>query len=204
MSECSEISLILGPFEDGELEPHEMQEVARHLAACSNCEKALSDYNAIGRQLRDLQSLPPLEDFARAVAQRIEKLPISWRARFNRFVGEINDRMAAAVAIVATAGAVAILTALVVTPYITSHTRKPVANELSGASIAKLSDRGASNLAEATDQDTAQVAPSPAAAEIAGDSRAVISRLESEIPSVAVWSEPENDTTVIWLPEQQP
>jgi len=34
------------------------------------------------------------------------------------------------------------------------------------------------------------------------DSHAVISRLESRSPSVAVWSEPHHDTTVIWLPDQ--
>jgi hypothetical protein len=34
------------------------------------------------------------------------------------------------------------------------------------------------------------------------DSHADISRLESENHSVAVWSEPRRDTTVIWLPEQ--
>ena len=36
-----------------------------------------------------------------------------------------------------------------------------------------------------------------------GDSHAVIKRLESEIPTTAVWSEPENGTTVIWLPSEQ-
>jgi hypothetical protein len=34
------------------------------------------------------------------------------------------------------------------------------------------------------------------------DSHADISRLESENHSVAVWSEPRRDTTVIWLPDQ--
>jgi negative regulator of sigma E activity len=34
------------------------------------------------------------------------------------------------------------------------------------------------------------------------DSHADISRLESANHSVAVWSEPRRDTTVIWLPDQ--
>jgi hypothetical protein len=37
---------------------------------------------------------------------------------------------------------------------------------------------------------------------MAEDSQAIISRLEAEMPSVAVWSEPQSDTTVIWLPDQ--
>lgn len=200
MSECSEISLMLGPFEDGELEPHEMQEVARHLAACTSCEKTLNDYNSIARELRAALSLPPLEDFARAVDRRIERLPTPWRERVSRFLGEINERMAAAIAIIATAGAVAVLTALAVTPYLRGH----LSNKLSGTSIAKLANQGEARLAAATDQEAAQIASSPEVTEAAGDSHAVISRLESQIPSVAVWSEPENDTTVIWLPEQQP
>ena len=36
------------------------------------------------------------------------------------------------------------------------------------------------------------------------DNHAQIDRIESSAPHVAVWSEPSQDTTVIWLPEQQP
>ena len=32
----------------------------------------------------------------------------------------------------------------------------------------------------------------------------IISKLETSNPDVAVWSEPSQDTTVIWLPDQQP
>ncbi len=44
MAECSEISLMLGAFEDAELEPNEMQEVAYHLARCDSCSSILSDF----------------------------------------------------------------------------------------------------------------------------------------------------------------
>ena len=36
-----------------------------------------------------------------------------------------------------------------------------------------------------------------------GDSHAVIKRLESQVPTTAVWSEPEHGTTVIWLPSDK-
>ena len=56
----------------------------------------------------------------------------------------------------------------------------------------------------AAEQAPVQLASAPADMNAAAeDSQTVISRLESEIPSVAVWSEPQNDTTVIWLPDQQ-
>ena len=51
------------------------------------------------------------------------------------------------------------------------------------------------------DEDSEQLASTPNLNP--GDSHAIIKRLESEIPTTAVWSEPENGTTVIWLPSEQ-
>ena len=61
MADCREIAPLLGFFEDSELEPHEMQEVARHLAYCKGCETTLSDYAALGRRLRGAAAQPSLE-----------------------------------------------------------------------------------------------------------------------------------------------
>jgi hypothetical protein len=51
-----------------------------------------------------------------------------------------------------------------------------------------------------------QAANAPAALASAAGSEpgAIISKLETSNPDVAVWSEPTEGTTVIWLPEQQP
>jgi hypothetical protein len=54
--------------------------------------------------------------------------------------------------------------------------------------------------AAAPDQVANAAANEPTMAD--NDSHADISRLESENHSVAVWSEPRRDTTVIWLPDQ--
>ena len=43
----------------------------------------------------------------------------------------------------------------------------------------------------------------PAHHEVEEEHEAVIYKLESDIPSVAVWNEPRMGTTVIWLPDQQ-
>ena len=67
------------------------------------------------------------------------------------------------------------------------------------------------SLAVANSDHNASAAPAPAQVADAtaseptmadNDSHADISRLESENHSVAVWSEPRRDTTVIWLPDQ--
>src|SRR5712691_6556195 len=86
MAECSEISLLLGAFEDSELEPNEMQEVAYHLARCERCTAALSDFATIGRGLRDIAPEPMLGGFAAAVISRIDALPRPFWVRISRFL----------------------------------------------------------------------------------------------------------------------
>ncbi len=206
MSDCNQISLLLGPFEDGELEPHEMQEVARHLATCSSCEELLGDYNAVGRELREVIAIPPLTGFAAAVDARIAELKTPLRERIGAFFESLNERWAAAFAMVSMAGAVAVLTALVLTPYL----RRSMDSGMQNAPMAKMEMPAGPSLASTTtDQDSTraivptdteprQLASNPSA--MSGDSHTVIKKLESEIPTTAVWSEPENGTTVIWLP----
>jgi hypothetical protein len=207
MTQCEQITLLLGPFEDGELEPHEMQEVARHLATCKSCEELLGDYSALGRELREIVSLPPLTGFAAGVNARIEELRPPLRERIGAFFESLNQRWAAAFAMVSMAGAVAVLTALVLTPYL----RHSVGNGSHTSSLASAQTPSAHSLANTTTDpegarslmpsENEQLASTPDMNP--GDSHAVIKRLESQIPTTAVWSEPENGTTVIWLPSEQ-
>jgi hypothetical protein len=208
MKDCEQFTLLLGPFEDGELEPHEMQDVARHLAACKSCEELLGDFNSLGRQLREIITIPPLTGFAAGVNARIVEHRVPVRERIGAFFESLNQRWAAAFAMVSMAGAVAVLTALVLTPYLR--------NSIGGAqpaAMAKADSAIAPTLASTTtDQETTR-ALMPSADESQqmasslstnhGDSHAVIKTLESEIPTTAVWSEPENGTTVIWLPSEK-
>ncbi len=212
MAECSEISLLIGPFEDGELEPHEMQEVARHLATCSSCDQVLNDYSQIGRDLRGVSTVPPLDGFAQGVLTRIAALPIPRRQRIAQWFDELVSGVSGTLAMGALAAAVALVTAIIVTPYaqqrISSRT-SPLAS-MAEKAVARLESplRGADGAASVPATEGAPVIeskaePSAMTALASRDSHAIISRLESEIPSVAVWSEPQSDTTVIWLPEQQ-
>src|ERR1700732_5514622 len=98
MNDCNSITLLLGPFEDGELEPHEMQEVARHLATCKSCEELLGDYNVIGRELRELITIPPLTGFAAGVNARIAARRPPLRERIGEFFEGLHQRWAAAFA----------------------------------------------------------------------------------------------------------
>jgi anti-sigma factor RsiW len=207
MKDCELIAPLLGAFQDGELEPHEMQDVARHLATCKACEEELADYRAIGVQLREAITIPPLTGFAAGVDRRIAKLQPPLRQRIGAFFESLNQRWAAAFAMVSMAGAVAVITALVLTPYL-RHNFGATQN----ATMAKAGSAAAPTLASTnTDQETAQVlVPDDESEQLAssselnpGDSHAIIKRLESQIPTTAVWSEPQNGTTVIWLPSEQ-
>jgi negative regulator of sigma E activity len=206
MKDCEQIAPLLGAFQDGELEPHEMRDVAHHLATCKSCEAELADYGLLGQQLRQVITVPPLDGFAAGVNARLDAMRPSLGERIGAFFEALNQRWAAAFAMVSMAGAVAVVTALVLTPYLQRNMRNSAAN----TPIAKAeSPAGAPTLASAVtdegaqslmpmEEDEQQLASTPDTNP--GDSQAVIKRLESEIPTTAVWSEPEHGTTVIWLP----
>jgi hypothetical protein len=74
MAECGEIGLMLGAAGDGELEPGALQQVAHHVEQCADCTGELSDYSAIGTELRALVVMPSLEGFTKSVLEAIAKL----------------------------------------------------------------------------------------------------------------------------------
>jgi anti-sigma factor RsiW len=236
MAQCSEIELLLGPFADGELEPHEMEEVALHVVTCHNCKAALDDYHALGVTLRGAVALPELAGFSAAIQGRIQQLRVPLHTRIKRPFDWLGERMGTAFAMGAAAAVAAVVTAVVVTPYagrISNALRQASGNvsvasrdtSLPAASLAEqhksawepaASSQPGYSVAEALSQPNdlaitnegdgasqSNVVGAPQAEEtVAADSQAIISRLEADSPSVAVWSEPQTDTTVIWVPDQ--
>ncbi len=194
MAECGEISMMLGAFEDSELEPNEMQEVAYHLARCESCTGVLADYSTLGRDLRSITRAPSLAGFSSAVIARIDRLPQPVLTRIERFFRRQFESVGTGFAWGSAVVAAAVVTIILMTPY-----------------AEQFANRGAMPTIVASSNHN--VAPAPAPAQMAdaatseptmadNDSHADISRLESENHSVAVWSEPRRDTTVIWLPDQ--
>ncbi|MFZ0660554.1 MAG: zf-HC2 domain-containing protein [Candidatus Binataceae bacterium] len=191
MAECNQISLMLGAFEDQALEPNEYQEVAYHLARCDNCTAELADYGSIGRELRTLFEEPSLVGFKSSVMRRIDSLPVPLGVRISRWFSRAGEQLSGGFALAGGAAVAAVITVILATPY--AHALHHPGYEVASLEHAAVRAPAA----------VASVAPGPAdLANVADDSHAVISRLESEIPSVAVWSEPKTDTTVIWLPDQ--
>jgi anti-sigma factor RsiW len=185
MAQCGEIAPLLGAFEDSELEPHEMQEVARHLASCKACEETLAGYSTVGRLLRDATPVPTLDGFAMAVQARLERLRPPLRVRLGRWFETQRERFGSAAAMAFAMAAAALLTVVITSPF---------ARTLIGAGSrdTQVAARDATKLSAALTSATS------------AEPGTIISKLETSDPDVAVWSEPSQDTTVIWLPDQQP
>jgi anti-sigma factor RsiW len=213
MARCEDIKLLLGPFEDGELEPHEMQEVARHLASCAECEGELADYGSLAVSLRGAAVLPDLTGFTNAVLARVDGLPIPIGARIRRYFTSFTDGIGATIATGFAAAAVAVVTAVILTPYF-KHARfdflstpQQVASTLPSAPAAAPrpvpgSDSIPPDVANGISNPDAFGDNGGAIRPVEASSGTIIDRLEADSPSVAVWSEPQSDTTVIWVPDQ--
>ena len=193
MAECGEISMMLGAFEDSELEPNEMQEVAFHLARCESCTGILADYSTLGRDLRSIATEPSLAGFSNAVIARVDRLPQPVFTRIARFFRRQAETLGAGFAWGGAVAAIAVLTIVLITPFAEQFANRSASP---GSSIATAEHEAA----PAANQVAQSAANEPTMAD--NDSHADISRLESENHSVAVWSEPRRDTTVIWLPDQ--
>jgi anti-sigma factor RsiW len=185
--------MMLGAFEDSELEPNEMQEVAYHLARCESCTGILTDYSTLGRDLRSITDVPSLAGFSNAVIARVDRLPQPVFTRIERFLRRQLDSVGSGIAWSGAVVAAAIMTIVLMTPY-----ARQIANRGTQSTVVAVSDHAAAPAAPVQVANAAAGEPTMAD----NDSHADISRLESANHSVAVWSEPRRDTTVIWLPDQ--
>lgn len=215
MARCEDMKLLLGPFEDGELEPNEMQEVARHLAGCADCESELADYGSLAVSLRGAAAIPDLTGFATAVLRRIDDLPIPIGARIRRYLTSYVDGIGATIATGFAAAAVAVVTAVVLTPYAkqarfdfskghqqTIASTIPAAHAAVPTQVANGSDSIPGDVANGISDPDALGDNGGTVRPVEANSGTIIDRLEADSPSVAVWSEPQSDTTVIWMPDQ--
>jgi hypothetical protein len=219
MASCGEIHLLLGPFDDGELEPHEMEDVAFHVVGCGECKVALEDYRALGVALRDVVTVPPLDHFAQAVTARLEPRRMPVRARLANWWDSLG-RLASVIEFGGVAAATAVLTMLIAGPdvrqFVTRRDARPVVIAKAGATAQPAAALASANLGAAgadpqlaaaggesgvTDDNLANVVDQ-GKVKAASDMQEMLSDLGAgQSPSVAVWNEPRTDTTVVWVPD---
>jgi anti-sigma factor RsiW len=117
MPACDQVKLLLGPFDDGELEPHEMEDVAFHVVTCGACKTVLDGYRSLGVALRDCAPQPPIEGFTAAVLKRIDQIPQPLWKRGQHYLEDLSERIGGTVSLAAAGAFAALLTAWLVTPY---------------------------------------------------------------------------------------
>lgn len=117
MPECEQVKLLLGPFDDGELEPHEMEDVALHVVSCGPCKTALDEYRSLGVALRDCLPQPSIDGFSAAVLKRIEEIPQPLWTRWRPYLESARQRLGGTLPVMAAGAFAALLTVWLVTPY---------------------------------------------------------------------------------------
>ena len=216
MALCDEMRLLLGPFDDGELEPHEMEEVAFHVVGCVGCKSALDEYRTLGVALRDIVTIPALDNFAADVAARIDHTWVPLRARLGR-LRDAFGHLGSVFEIVAVAAATALVTLMVAGPYarqyiggsspvaVADHAAQVVVppSAVAQVKLAEVDRAKAGTVTENIVADNAgpvSVAPDEAALH---ESQELVSQLGGgDSRSIAVWNEPHSGTTVVWVPDQ--
>ncbi|MGH7917891.1 MAG: anti-sigma factor family protein, partial [Candidatus Binataceae bacterium] len=128
MALCNEMIPLLGPFEDAELSPAEMQQVARHLAGCVRCETTLSKYRALGSLLREDAVAPALGGFADVVTARIQHLGVPFSTRLACYFNRFGERLGAAAAMGVAAAAAAAVTVVLMTPVARNVAARKITN----------------------------------------------------------------------------
>src|SRR5215471_11686010 len=145
MSECGQVKLLLGPFDDGELEPHEMEEVALHIVGCGPCKVTLDDYRSLGVALRDSLPQPAIDGFTASVLKRIEQIPQPWWMRWRIYLDTLKEHIGTTGPLVAGGAFVALLTVWLVTPYAQHMLHRP-------SSVGQLASRDQNDLTAASPQ----------------------------------------------------
>lgn len=180
MDRCDFINPLLSAYHDGELAPAESTLVQTHVVRCPACSQVLLDLGLLGHELRQALAAPEFPDFTAAVMERLPQHRPR-RAWLVRVRPEWSAGWMAGLSFASAALAIGAWVILLMgNP--ASHAMHIAASNVAGSQ----QRIPPPNPLAATDQD----------------SEAYISRLETKAPSVAVWSEPENKTTVIWLPDE--
>lgn len=201
MSSCAELEPLLGAFEDGELKPHVMRDVALHVAGCSHCSAITGDYAIVAQQLREAAVEPAMEGFTAQVMTRVACMQPAWYVRLGRRLAASGEQASAWLSLTSMAIAVAALTVIIATPYV-----QHLAGRTAAVQVASNSQKPVVQAQAKTSQQIAALPASSAGAMpvVANqpDAEAQISRLDVDNPAVALWSAPGSNTTVIWVPDQ--
>jgi len=183
MAQCTDIGPLLSAFNDGELPPLETDQVSRHLDTCETCRETLIDFVLLGHHMRSAVAMPSMEGFLDGVMGGIGSSRRPLRQRLLYSLEDLRAHWVMALSLTGAAVAMASLLLVVAEP----QTLTRISRLLGYSSPVEVALN--------------PPLPPPAAAPLPApsNSQTVVSRLEARHPSVAMWSEPDYKTTVIWL-----
>jgi len=117
MPACDQVKLLLGPFDDGELEPHEMEDIAFHVVTCLGCKATLDDYRTLGVALRDCTPELAMAGFSTAVMRRIDQVPQPLWRHWQHYRDVMAGWMSGTLPLIGAGALAALLTVWLVTPF---------------------------------------------------------------------------------------
>jgi anti-sigma factor RsiW len=191
LAHCDDIAPLLGALHDGELSGPEADRVTQHLDGCETCKETLLDYLLLGHHLRTATAMTSLDGFTETVMRGIAGARRPFRGRLLNRLEDLRERWVAAVSLAGATVALATLALVLAEP----HTWDRISARFHGAPATSESAQNSSTGTFASSFPAAR----PAQSNNDTNSEAFISRLEAKPPSVALWSEPDTKTTVIWL-----
>jgi len=186
LAHCDDIAPLLSAFNDDELPAHETDLVTQHLDGCETCKETLIDYLLLGHHLRTATAIPSLDGFTEGVMRGIAGARRPFRGRLLNRLEDLRERWVAAVSLAGATVALATLALVLAEPHTWERISAPFRTRPASSEIAAQKAETLPSEASSTLPDQSQ-------------SEAFISRLEAKPPSVALWSEPNTKTTVIWL-----
>jgi len=189
LAHCDDIAPLLGAFNDGELAPHQAAQVTRHLDDCETCKETVLDYLMLGHHLRSAAGMPSLEGFSESVLKAIEGSRRPFRDRLRYHFAQLRESWVAVVSLTGAALATAALALVLAEPQTLSRLSAMLGRSPQPSAPSEI----VKNSPGTSSPSTSPEVPS------SSNSETFISRLEAKPPSVAMWSEPDNKTTVIWL-----
>jgi hypothetical protein len=144
------------------------------------------------------------------VQARLAGMRPSLLNRLSGYVEQVGEQVGAALALTSLAVVSAVAVAVLIIPGWRHTLSGPETATLPGGVAVGLHNQVAADIHNqvaadfmARAESVGQQVEIPALNSLNYESRAIISRLETADPAVAVWSEPQQDTTVIWLAPQR-
>lgn len=198
MGECEKYEGLLDAYYDRELPPSETAAIERHVSRCGHCQGALRRTTHLTELIRQAAPKPNLEGFVGRVMASLNRHSVRPGSRHaaNYSVRKSRARLRFVKQTALVAGGMAAGAAAILLLQMGRHSPERLARDL-GESLVHEVAQGVHEV----ENEAVRVASDAITANV-GSSETVITRLESDLPHVGIWSSADADSVVIWLTDE--